>query len=92
MKFNPDLMTFAGNWKMNGRQDDIIDIEKLIKLISEDDANIILFPPYTLISSFVNISKNSKLNIGGQDCHHEDSGAFTGSISASMLRDSGAIL
>lgn len=90
MKFNPDLMTFAGNWKMNGRQDDTLDIEKLIKLISEDDANIILFPPYTLISSFANISKNSKLNIGGQDCHHEDSGAFTGSISASILRDSGA--
>ena len=43
MKFNPDLMTFAGNWKMNGRQDDTIDIEKLIKLISEDDANIIYF-------------------------------------------------
>ena len=90
MKYNPDSTTFAGNWKMNGRQDDTLDIEKLIKLISEDDANIILFPPYTLISSFVNISKNSNLNIGGQDCHHEDSGAFTGSISASMLRDSGA--
>ena len=90
MKFNPDLMTFAGNWKMNGRHDDRPDIESLIKLISEDDANIILFPPYTLISSFVDISKNSNLNIGGQDCHHEDSGAFTGSVSASMLRDSGA--
>ena len=90
MKFNPDSMTFAGNWKMNGRLDDTVNIEKLIKLIRDDDANIILFPPFTLISSFVNTSKNSNLNIGGQDCHHEDSGAFTGSISASMLRDSGA--
>ncbi|MEC7091036.1 MAG: triose-phosphate isomerase [Pseudomonadota bacterium] len=90
MKFNTDSMTFAGNWKMNGRLDDTVNIEKFIKLISDDDANIILFPPFTLISSFVNTSKNSNLNIGGQDCHHEDSGAFTGSISASMLRDSGA--
>ena len=85
MKFNPDSMTFAGNWKMNGRLDDTVNIEKLIKLISDDDANIILFPPFTLISSFVNTSKNSNLNIGGQDCHHEDSGAFTGSISASIF-------
>ena len=72
MKFNPDLVTIAGNWKMNGHIDTSVDVEKLINLINEDDANIILFPPYTLISQFVNISKNSILSIGGQDCHHKD--------------------
>ena len=80
----------AGNWKMNGHIDTSVDVEKLINLINGDDANIILFPPYTLISQFVNISKNSILSIGGQDCHHKDSGAFTGSISAPMLHDAGA--
>ena len=90
MKFNPDLVTIAGNWKMNGHIDTSVDVEKLINLINGDDANIILFPPYTLISQFVNISKNSILSIGGQDCHHKDSGAFTGSISAPMLHDAGA--
>ena len=90
MKFNPDLVTIAGNWKMNGHIDTSVHVEKLINLINGDNANIILFPPYTLISQFANISKNSILSIGGQDCHHEDSGAFTGSISAPMLRDAGA--
>ena len=90
MKFNPDLVTIAGNWKMNGHIDTSVDAEKLINLINGDGANIILFPPYTLISQFVNTSKNSILSIGGQDCHHKDSGAFTGSISASMLHDAGA--
>ena len=90
MKFNPDLITIAGNWKMNGHKAAAAEIEKLINLINETDANIILFPPFTLISDFVEISKNSYLSIGGQDCHHKDSGAFTSSISASMLRDAGA--
>ncbi len=91
MQFNPDKITIAGNWKMNGHRGSRAEIEKLLSLIvDEDDTNIVVFPPYTLISHFAHITKNSPLSIGGQDCHYMESGAFTGSISAAMIRDSGA--
>ena len=43
MKFNPDLVTIAGNWKMNGHIDTSVDVEKLINLINGDDAKSFYF-------------------------------------------------
>jgi triosephosphate isomerase len=47
-------------------------------------------PPATLIMTFAQAAAGSKIEIGGQDCHAEPSGAFTGDISAEMLADLGA--
>jgi triosephosphate isomerase len=47
-------------------------------------------PPATLIMSFVADAVGTGIGIGGQDCHAEPSGAFTGDISAEMLADLGA--
>ena len=47
-------------------------------------------PPATLIAAFAARAKGSAVAIGGQDCHAEASGAFTGDISAEMLKDAGA--
>src|SRR5260221_10816959 len=47
-------------------------------------------PPATLIMTFAQVPAGSKIEIGGQDCHAEPSGAFTGDISAEMLADLGA--
>ena len=48
---------------------------------------VIICPPYTLLSNFVNVGTNIKF--GGQDCHHLNEGAYTGSISAKMLKSIG---
>jgi triosephosphate isomerase len=52
---------------------------------------MVLCPPATLIAPVVEIlvEKKSKISCGGQDCHAEVSGAYTGNISAQMLEDMG---
>ncbi|MDR3325828.1 MAG: triose-phosphate isomerase [Rhodospirillaceae bacterium] len=79
----------AGNWKMNGLMSDGREFIDKIKKISSD-VDILICPPATLIDFMVKVTKGSKLSIGGQDCHFEKSGAYTGDISASMLKDLGA--
>jgi triosephosphate isomerase (TIM) len=53
-------------------------------------AEVLICPPATLLMAAAEVCKGSPLEIGGQDCHAEPSGAFTGDISAAMLKDAGA--
>ncbi|PCI47066.1 MAG: triose-phosphate isomerase [Alphaproteobacteria bacterium] len=77
----------AGNWKMNGLMASVAEIEKLNALVTEDAAgcDILICPPATLIA----ILAGKGIDIGGQDCHWDASGAHTGDISAVMLKDLG---
>jgi triosephosphate isomerase len=52
--------------------------------------DLLVCPPATLVMMFVSAAHGSKVAIGGQDCHAEAAGAFTGDISAEMLADAGA--
>src|SRR5213082_3508518 len=52
--------------------------------------DLMICPPATLRIPFAHVALGSKIEIGGQDCHAEPSGAFTGDISAEMLADAGA--
>ena len=52
--------------------------------------DLMVCPPATLIAQFAAEAQNSPLRIGAQDCHPEAAGAFTGDISAEMLKDAGA--
>lgn len=82
----------AGNWKMNGLAESRSELETLSKLLKEGTeagCNVLICPPYTLISSFAAMNAES-IAIGAQDCHAKASGAHTGDISAQMLRDAGA--
>jgi triosephosphate isomerase len=56
-----------------------------------DDVDIIVCPPATLIACFAEAARGTRVGIGGQDCHAEAAGAYTGDISAEMLRDAGAM-
>jgi triosephosphate isomerase len=81
----------VANWKMNGLQASSAELEKIIagaRALAMVD--IIVCPPATLITSFAAAARGTPLAIGGQDCHPEIAGAFTGDISAEMLRDAGA--
>ena len=83
----------AGNWKMNGMNDDGITLANAVvdKLKAAGDASfdMLICPPYTLISSVVGAASGSTLSVGGQDCHTEEKGAHTGDISAAMLKNVG---
>ncbi len=55
-----------------------------------DKADLLICPPFTLIHSFAMAATGVSLHLGGQDCHTNVSGAYTGDISAEMLADAGA--
>jgi len=82
----------AGNWKMNGLGSSRAELEQVIAgapaLVGAMD--LMICPPATLIAAFAALARGSAVAIGGQDCHAEPAGAFTGDISAEMLRDAGA--
>lgn len=80
----------AGNWKMNGLKDSIRELTSLKTLVQNSTCDIIICPPATLIEEMVSVSADSGIKIGGQDCHWNKSGAYTGEISAEMLADVGA--
>lgn len=84
----------AGNWKMNGLGASLGEAEALAKALQEHAAacRVALCPPATLTERMARVLEGSAVELGGQDCHAEASGAFTGSVSAGMLVDAGAAL
>jgi triosephosphate isomerase (TIM) len=81
----------AGNWKMNGLAASIGVLKAIIAGASAvPDVDLMVCPPATLIASFAAAARGSSVRIGGQDCHALASGAYTGDISAEMLKDAGA--
>ena len=84
----------AGNWKMNGLGASLGEAEALAKALQEQAAacRVALCPPATLTERMARALAGGPVELGGQDCHAEASGAFTGSVSAAMLADAGATL
>jgi len=80
----------AGNWKMNGLSSDLVEIESIAAAASASvNADILVCPPATLLARAAEAAAG-RIGIGGQDCRPEPCGAYTGDISAEMLRDTGA--
>jgi triosephosphate isomerase len=84
----------AGNWKMNGLKADLGEARALAAALAAEPAavQVALCPPATLVAAMVEALAGSAVAVGGQDCHAECAGAFTGDISAEMLADAGARL
>ena len=83
----------AGNWKMNGLKASTAEFEAMLAGVPElgAKADLLVCPPATLITSFVEKMRASRaLAVGAQDCHPKSSGAHTGDLSAEMLADAGA--
>ena len=82
----------AGNWKMNGLKASAAELGKIMQGAGDlwTKVDLMICPPATLTMTFAHVALGSKIEIGGQDCHAEPSGAFTGDISAEMLADLGA--
>ena len=82
----------AGNWKMNN---DLKETEKLIvelkNLLQNEKPNcdIIVCPPFTSLTDASKLLNGTSIRLGAQNMYFEESGAFTGEISASMLKSAG---
>jgi len=80
----------AGNWKMNMTVESGTQlINELKPLVKNADCDVCLCVPAILIPAMVEAAKGSNINIGAENVHWAKSGAFTGEISADMLKDYG---
>ena len=84
-------MIVAGDWKMNLNINEAIELSNGLLKHNEVfvEEKIIIFPSFLIIPEIYNLYKNSKISIGAQDCSMYDNGAFTGQVSAEMIKDAG---
>jgi triosephosphate isomerase len=79
-----------GNWKMNGLRAHSKETLAAIEVPAPDKVKVAICPPATILALLSKENKNPHLAFGGQDCHALAVGAFTGDVSAEMLKDAGA--
>lgn len=80
----------AGNWKMNKTPSETTAlINEMKPLVKDADCKVVLCVPFVDIDAALKASENSNIEIGAENCHFEKSGAFTGEVSAVMLKEMG---
>ena len=80
----------AGNWKMNkNRAEAATLITELLPLVKDAGCEVVLCTPYTDLEPALPLTEGTGVKIGAENCHWAESGAFTGEISAEMLRELG---
>ena len=81
----------AGNWKMNFTPSEATAFINEVKPLVEgkDNCDIIFCAPFVTIGAAMEAAKGSNIKIGAQNVHFEEKGAFTGEISAKMLKEIG---
>jgi len=85
----PHCPYIVGNWKMNGSRAQLAEARAIDRGAARyPQVAVALAPPFTLIAALREAV--SAIGVGGQDCHAEPKGAFTGDVSAAQLADAGA--
>jgi triosephosphate isomerase len=81
----------AGNWKMNNDLNESISLINDIKekLVDRDNVKVIIAPPSISLDRASQLISDSNISLSAQNMSYEDSGAFTGDISASMIKSVG---
>ena len=80
----------AGNWKMNKTPDEAKAlITEMIPLVKDADCDVIACVPFVDLAVALEAAKGTNVKIGAENCHWAKSGAFTGEISADMLKAMG---
>jgi len=83
-------MIIACNWKMNMTTETALDlVADMATQVAVTGVQRIIFPPFPLLAAIHMRVAGTDILMGGQDCHTEQKGAFTGDVSASMLSDVG---
>ena len=82
----------AANWKMHKTvHEAVVYVKEFRSLVKDiEDVEIVVAPTFTAIHAAAEAARNSTVGIAGQDLHWEKHGAFTGEISAQMVREAGA--
>jgi triosephosphate isomerase len=81
----------AANWKMNKTvtEADEFLADFLPRAGDQTAADVIVCPPFTALARVVELCVQSRVRVAAQNMHEEEAGAFTGEVSASMLREAG---
>ena len=79
----------AGNWKMNGNLQSVIDLVEGIKAGTPGKAELAVCPPAMFLMKVGGMLADTKIALGAQNVCDQESGAYTGEISASMLKECG---
>jgi len=82
----------VGNWKTNGSQSECVNLARaIVRLKRRCPARVQLAvaPPFTALASVTKTLRRSGIGVAAQNCHWLESGAFTGEVSPTMLRDVG---
>jgi triosephosphate isomerase len=78
----------AGNWKMNKTVEEAeAFIAALLPRVATADIDVAICPPFTALQAMVDSARGSRVQVYAQTMHEDDSGAFTGEISAPMLNE-----
>ena len=79
----------AGNWKMNGNLQSVVELVEGIKSGNAGKAELAIFPPAVFLMKIGGMLADSEIELGAQNVCDQEAGAFTGEIAASMLRECG---
>jgi triosephosphate isomerase (TIM) len=86
------LPIVAGNWKMYKDVSAAVRYVKELRLLVKEvhDVEIVVAPPFTALHASAEAARNSNVAVAGQDVYWDAEGAFTGEVSAPMVREAGA--
>ncbi len=82
----------AGNWKLNKTIKESVELVTLLKRNIRDasSVDVVVCPPFTALSDLSEILMDTDIRLGAQDIYWEEKGAFTGEVSATLIKDAGA--
>lgn len=86
----PRRKIFAANWKMNFSAPEATAFMQTMLEQKLPDVDVMIFPPALYLAELSAMAANSQIGVGAQNIYWEESGAFTGEISAEMIKDLGA--
>lgn len=91
MKLSNKKPFIAGNWKLHKTISEAVLLTKKIhkKVKKEKEAEIVIIPPFTALSEVKKVLSKSQILTGAQDVFWEESGAYTGEIAPSMIKEAG---
>ncbi len=80
----------AGNWKMNKTPaETTVLIGEIAPLVKDAECDVVVCVPYVDLQNALEATKGTNIKVGAENCHFEASGAYTGEISAPMLKEMG---
>lgn len=80
----------AGNWKMNKTRPEAKALTEALRPYAEQaDCEVVVCVPYTNLETVLAAAEGTNIHVGAENCHFKSSGAFTGEISAEMLKEMG---